>query len=104
MHKTKFFGARMEKEIYDIINKVSQEENLDKTSTVKILINEGWRGLRLKKALSQYEKGLISVDKAAEMSGITMSEMMKIIASHGIKSEETLEEYRRGVKLLTTFK
>ena len=54
------------------------------------------------KALNQYERGLISVDKAAKLVGITVSEMMKAIALHGIKSEETLEEYRRGVKLLTT--
>ena len=47
-------------------------------------------------------EGLISVDKAAKLVGITVSEMMKAIALHGIKSEETLEEYRRGVKLLTT--
>ena len=100
MRKTKFLGARLEKDVYDIINKVAQEENLDKTSTVKILIYEGWRGLRLKKALDQYEKGLVSVDKSAELLGITVNEMMKIIASHGIKSEETLEEYRKGVKIL----
>lgn len=104
MHKSKFLGARLEKEVYDLVNKVAQEENLDKTSSIKILIQEGWKGLRLKKALNQYEKGLISVDKAAELSGITVNEMMKIIASHGIKSEETLEEYRKGVKLLTTIK
>ncbi len=101
MHKTKFLGARLEKEIYDIINKAAQEENLDRTSTIKILIQEGWRGLRLKKALNQYEKGLISADKAAKISGISVSEMMTAIASQGIKSEETLEEYRKGVKILT---
>ena len=104
MNKTKFLGARLEKEVYEIINKVAEEENLDKTSTIKKLIQEGWKGLRAKKALNQYEKGLISLDKAAEISGVTISEMMKITASHGIKSEETLEEYRRGVKLLTTAK
>ena len=101
MHKTKFLGARMEKEVYDIIDAVAEEENLDKTSTLKILIQEGWRGLRLKKAMAQYEKGLISADKASELCGITVNEMMQIIASHGIKSEETLEEYRKGVQLLT---
>lgn len=101
MHKTKFLGARLEKEVYDIVNKVAQEEKLDRTSTIKILIQEGWQGLRLKKALNQYEKGLISVDKAAKIAGITISEMMKVIASHGIKSDETLEEYRKGVRILT---
>lgn len=101
MHKTKFLGARMEKEVYDIIDIVAEEENLDKTSTLKILIKEGWRGLRLKKAIAQYENGLISVDKASELCGVTVNEMMQIISSHGIKSEETLEEYRKGVQLLT---
>ena len=46
MHKTKFFGARIEKEVYDIINKAAQEEKLDKTSTVKILISKVRRNFR----------------------------------------------------------
>lgn len=100
MYKTKFLGVRMEREIYDIIDKVTHEENLDKTSAIKVLIKEGWKELRLKKALEQYRQGLISVDKAAKMAGLTLSEMMNEIASHGIKSEETLEEYRKGIRLL----
>ena len=104
MNKTKFLGARLEKEFYDIINQVAQEGNLDKTSAIKKLINEGWMELRLKKSLNQYEKGIISVDKAAELSSVTINEMMKIIALNGIKSEETLEEYRKGVKLLINIK
>ena len=104
MYKTKFLGVRMEKEVYDIIDKVTQEENLDKTSAIKILIREGWKELRLKKALNKYEQGLISVDKSAKLAGLTINEMMKEIASHGIKSEETLEEYRNGLRVLTTSK
>ena len=100
MHKTKFFGARMEKEVYDIIEKVTQDESIDKTSAIKVLIHEGWKGLRLKKALNQYEKGLISVDRAAKIAGLTISEMMGEITLHGIKSEETIEEYRNGVRIL----
>jgi len=100
MNETKFFGARMEKEVYNIIDKVVQEENLDKTSAMKMLIHEGWKELRLKKVLGQYEKGLISVDKAAKILGTTINEMMNLISSRGIKSEETLEEYRKGLKLL----
>ena len=100
MYKTKFLGVRMEREIYDIIEKITQEENLDKTSAIKVLIKEGWKEIRLKKALEQYGRGLMSVDKAAKMAGLTVSEMMGEIASHGIKSEETLEDYRKGVRLL----
>ncbi|MEK6983962.1 MAG: UPF0175 family protein [Nanoarchaeota archaeon] len=100
MYKTKFLGLRMEKEIYDIIDKVTHEEKLDKTSAIKILIQEGWKELRLKKALNEYQNGLVSVDRASKIAGLTISEMMKEIASHGIKSDETLEEYRKGIKIL----
>lgn len=101
MTETKFLGARIEKEIYDIIEEIAHEEKLDKTSAIKILIYEGWKELRLKKALTQYEKGLVSVDRAAKIAGVTVSEIMSIIASKGIRSEETIEEYRKGIKLLT---
>ncbi len=101
MSKTRFIGARMEEEVYKIIDKVAKEEKLDKTSAMKILVQEGWKGLRLKKTLFKYQQGLISVDKAATLSGINVNEMMKAIVSYGIKSEETLEEYKKGIKILT---
>ena len=41
------------------------------------------------------------MDKAAKTAGLTINEMMKEISSHGIKSDETIEEYRKGVKILT---
>lgn len=100
MNKTRFLGARMEEEIYEIVDKVSKEEKIDKTSAIKILVQEGWKELRLKKALNYYRDGLISVDKAAKISGITINEMMKEIASSGIKSEETIEEYKKGISIL----
>ena len=101
MNKTRFFGARMEKEVYDMIDKVSQEENLDKTAATKLLIEQGWNEFRLKKALNQYQEGLVSVDRAAKIAGLTVSEMMREISNKGIKSEETLEEYRKGIRILT---
>jgi len=48
----------------------------------------------------EYRGGKISVDKAARHCGITVNEMMQAIAFHGIRSEETIEEYRKGVSLL----
>ncbi|MEK6903280.1 MAG: UPF0175 family protein [Nanoarchaeota archaeon] len=72
----------------------------DKTYTMKGLVTEGWKRMRLENALRPYKEGKISVDKAAKIAGLTVSEMMDEIALHGIKSEETIEEYREGVKAL----
>lgn len=96
----KFLGARMEHEIIEIVNKVSEEKKVDRTSAIRILVYAGWKELRLEKALTLYKEGKISVDKAAKIAELTVGEMMEVIAAHGIKSDETLEEYRQGVKFL----
>ena len=100
MAKTKFVGLRMEENIYEMVDDIATDENLDKSSALKILIKEGWKGMKLKKALDLYAQSLVSVDKAAKMAKLTISEMMNAIANNGIKSEETLEEYRDGVRML----
>ncbi|HLC71975.1 MAG TPA: UPF0175 family protein [Candidatus Nanoarchaeia archaeon] len=96
----KFLGARMEPEIIAIVDRVSEEKKVDRTSAIKILVFAGWKELRLEKSLALYKEGKIAVDKAAKIAELTVSEMMEVIAAHGIKSDETLEEYRQGVKVL----
>ena len=54
----------------------------------------------LNRYLELYRKGRCSIDKAAEKVGITVIEMMKEAVAEGIKSTETIEEYRAGLKLL----
>ncbi len=96
----KFFGARIEPEILEMVDKVSEERKIDRTSAIKILVSAGWKELNEEKALRLYREGKISVDKAAKMAGITVSEMMDKIVAHGMKSDESVEEYREGVKIL----
>lgn len=96
----RFLGARMEPEIIKMVDKVSEEMKIDRTGAIKILVTTGWKELSLEKALQLYNEGKISVDKAAKIARITVSEMMEKIAARRIKSDETLEEYREGVKVL----
>ncbi len=48
----------------------------------------------------EYRKGKCSIDKAAEKAGVTVAEMMQEASNAGIKSTESLEEYRKGLELL----
>ena len=97
----KFLGARIEPEIMNIVDSVSEDKKVDRTSAIKILVNAGWKELRLEKALEMYRDGKISVDKAAKMAGLLVSEIMNEIAARGIKSDEGIEEYRKGIKILS---
>lgn len=100
MSNKKFLGLRIEPQVYEIVNKVANEENVDKTKAVKLLVLAGWKERKLEKALEQYRKGIISLDKAAEIAGLTMNEMMQQAAANGIRSEETIEEFREGLRIL----
>ena len=100
MSNKKFLGLRVEPQVSNIINKIAEEEKLDKTKAIKLLVLAGWKELRLEKSLEQYRKGIISLDKAAKIAGLTVNEMMQQAAANGIKSEETIEEFRKGLAML----
>ncbi len=83
-----------------VFDKVSEEKRVDRTGAIRILLTAGWKELSLEKALNLYKEGKASIDKAAKIAGLTVSEMMEEAAARGIKSDETIEEYRKGVKML----
>ena len=100
MSNKKFLGLRVEPQVSKIVNKVAEQEKVDKTKAIKILVFAGWKEIRLEKALEQYRKGLVSLGKAAEIAGLTVNEMMQQASANGIRSDETIEEFREGLKLL----
>ncbi len=104
MTKARFIGARLEPEFAKMIDDTASEEKIDRTAALKELIQSGRQRLLEKKAIELYRDGRISVDRAAEMLSLTVSEVMRLFANAGIRSEETLEEYSAGLKLLLTQK
>jgi predicted HTH domain antitoxin len=100
MTEVKFIGARLESEIAEMIDQTAEEENIDRTAALKELIQYGRQKLLEEKAIEMYREGKISVDKAAKMLSITVSETMRLFANAGITSEETLSDYKEGLKLL----
>ena len=100
MSEIEFLGARLEKDIITMVEETAKEERVDKTKALKDLILLGRKQFLINKYLEEYRKGLCSIDKAATECGITINEMMKEASKEGIKSTETIEEYKKGLKLL----
>ena len=97
---TKLVGARLDDATLEVIERTAREERLDRTAAMKELICYGRQKLLEKRAIEAYRDGRISADKAAEMMKTTVIEAMQIFASAGLRSEETLEEFREGLKSL----
>ncbi len=100
MSEIEFVGARMEKEIVHMIEETAEEEQVDKTKALKQLVILGRKEYLLQKYLQLYREGRCSLDKAAEEIGITMWEMMKEATNAGIQSNQTIDEYKEGLKYL----
>jgi predicted HTH domain antitoxin len=100
MSGAEFFGARLERDIIKMIENTAEEERVDKTKALKELVILGRKHFLTRKFLEMYRTGKCSIDKAAESTGITISEMMDEAAKAGIKSSETVEDYRTGLELL----
>jgi predicted HTH domain antitoxin len=86
---------RLPKEDIEVINQIAKKTDKDKSTTVRELVELG----RTYFAITQYKEGIISLGKAAEIAGLTISEMIDLLAKLGIKNSIELEDYLEGQKL-----
>ena len=100
MGEVEFLGARLEKEIIEMVEETAKEEHVDKTKALKELILLGRKQFLIYKYMELYRLGRCSIDKAAQEVGITVHEMMQEAIKLGIKSSQSIEEYKRGLQLL----
>src|SRR3989338_4800546 len=99
MSEVEFLGARLEKDIIEMVEETAKEEHVDKTKALKELILLGRKQFLIHKYLDLYRLGRCSIDKAAQAVGITVYEMMQEVVKAGIKSTQTIEEYKKGLQL-----
>jgi predicted HTH domain antitoxin len=90
----KVLSIRLEKSDLDFVESEAAEEKVDKAKVLRALVESG----RLQFAIEQYKGGKISLGKAAEKAGISISEMMDKLAELGIKNRMTKEQYLQGIK------
>ena len=55
---------------------------------------------RLLLALDRYREGKASLSRAAEVAGVSVSEMMDLLAQHRISSDLQVEDYRESLRTL----
>ena len=87
--------VRLPKEDLEAVKQISIKTKKDKSTTIRELVEYG----KIYFAIHEYREGKLSIGKAAEIAGLTLSEMMDLLAELGIKSNMELEDYLEGKKL-----
>ena len=86
--------VRLPQEDLKIIEVISKKERKDKSTTLRNLVGLG----KIYFAIIQYKENNISIGRVAEISGLTISEMMDILSKLGIRSNLELADYLESQK------
>lgn len=98
---TRAIGIRLPKEIMGKINRLSMEEAEDRSTIIRKLLIAGYNDVAKKKAASQYISGRITISEAAKRAGLTLWEMEKYLVEQGFRSEYSIEDLEKELKLVS---
>ncbi|MBA7670011.1 MAG: hypothetical protein E3J77_06410 [Actinobacteria bacterium] len=89
-------SLRLNKEEIERISKLSAQKKEAKSEVIRELIREGWIFYWLK----LYHAGKVSMGKMAEELGLSMSEVLDLLAEFGIESPIRYDDYLLGFENL----
>lgn len=93
---SKTMSVRMDRDNYNFLQEITKEEGSDLSKAVRDLVGRG----RILLAVERYKRGEASLGKAAELAGVTIGQMMAILAEFGVESSVENEDYLQGLKNL----
>ncbi len=91
-------AARVSKEMSDLINEISAEEKVDKSTVVRRLLDMGVRDWRVQTALERYGRGSITLLKAAEIAGTSIYAMIALLEERRIPYRYDISDLEEYVK------
>ncbi len=89
-------SIRMDEENYNFLNKLAREEKEDLSKAVREVVYKG----RVMLAIEKYKTGEISLGRAAELAGLTVGQMITLLAEYGVESNLEKEDYLKGLENL----
>jgi len=94
---TKTMSIRMDAENYKFLNEFSKTECSDLSKAVRDLVSRG----RVLLAVEKYKSGDASLGKAAELAGLRIGQMMRVLTEFGIESGIEDSDYLEGLANLS---
>ncbi|MCI0562326.1 MAG: UPF0175 family protein [Nitrososphaera sp.] len=93
-------GIRLPKHVLAKIEKLSKEEQEDRSAMIRKLVMLGYADFVKEKAAERYLQGKVTLSRAAHESGLTLWEMEKYLVERGFKSSYSVEDLERELNLM----
>jgi len=96
----KAIGVRLPEDVLEQIEKISEEEVTDRSTTIRKLIILGYQDFMKRRSAEEYLRGNITFSEAAHRAGLTLWEMEKYLVERGFRSGYSTEDLEREMRLL----
>lgn len=106
---TDVVSTRLDEKEVEELNKICEEERLDRSALIRKFLLNQMKEYRMEKAGEKYRKGLVSLAEAATLADVSIYEMMDYIDREKIRApplseEEMKEELEKSEKLFEDIK
>jgi len=93
-------GIRLPKDILRKIEILSRKQREDRSTTIRRLVESGYKEIMKRKAAEDYIKGKITLSKSAALASLTLWEMESFLIQEGYKSQYSIEDLEKELKSL----
>jgi ribose 5-phosphate isomerase len=100
MSESSAIGIRLEDAFLKRIEELGKAEHLDRSTTMRILLEEGYKNHMKKKAAEKYMRGATTISGAAAEAGVTIWDMENYLVDAGFKSQYSVEDLKKEIALL----
>ncbi len=95
---TGLLNLRINKEIIHELEKLAEETNLDRAVLAKKILIEGIQREKLNLIIQKYIHKEISIERASEISGLSLYELIEIFSRLGIPSNLSIDDIQKILK------
>jgi len=90
-------NLKVEAETLETLDLLAQWQSLSRAQVIQRLLRESARQARIEYVAGLYGRGEVTLERAAEMAGVTIYDMMAYVRTHGITPPGDLTELRLDI-------
>ena len=95
----KTITIRIKEEMLKEIDRLAEELGIDRSSVIRMLITKGLKEERINRAIKMYINDEVTLERAAEIAGLSILDFLSELKRRGIKHKED-EEINAIIEIL----
>lgn len=88
-------GVRLPDDLLEKLDRVSEQEQLDRSTVIRRLLERGYEDFMTEQAAEQYRRGEVTLSQAASLAELTLWEMEQYLVQEGYRSEYSIADLER---------